>query len=70
MRKRPGSSAEARRQSLGLTRQPPLDCLETIGGAYVFTPAESAHVDEDDEVVVHSDQWLVTDATVDVEEVR
>lgn len=69
MRKRPGNAENSRLRSLGLA-QPPLDCLETIGGAYVFTPAESAHVDEDDEVVVHSDQWLVTDATVDVEEVR
>jgi len=69
MRKRPTSSEQARRQSLGLT-QPPLDCLETIGGAYVFTPVGAARVDEDDEIVVSSKQWLVTDAKVDVEEVR
>lgn len=70
MRRRPTSATDARRRSIGLTRQPPLDCIETIGGAYVFTPGETAHVDEDDEVVVTTDEWLVTDATVDVEEVR
>jgi len=70
MRKRPTSPTEARRRSVGLAHQPPLDCLETIGGAYVFTPAETAHVDEDEQVVVTTDQWLVTDAKVDVEEVR
>jgi len=69
MRKRPMSPEQARRRSLGLT-QPPLDCLETIGGAYVFTPVGAARVEEDDEVVVTTDQWLVTDAKVDVEEVR
>jgi len=70
MRKRPYEAENLRRLSNGLTRQPPLDCLETIGGAYVFAPAETSAVDEDDEVVVSTDQWLVTDTTVDVEEVR